>query len=527
VLSPAQRDRAEFWIPAAVALSLVTAAAMDAAVRYFWVDEILTTTLIRDPSPLHMVRALANQVDTSPPLYYLVAWGWARVFGASAYSLRILSALFAAAAFAILWRTLRPYASVATRAAMACSALLLPHIVLAQIAEARAYGLFIALCALSLYQLDLLARDERPKALTLVAVALTQAALVLTHTLGLMYGASALAALVLSDLIQRRARIANYLAWGAGWLAFVAWLPALRRQSEVGLPSFPIPRPTVSHLATGLALGIQSATLIFVLVLLVIAVAVARRSEPEETPPLPPRRRYLPLTLAALSWIAAALVLWIASRVGRPLFLPRYLIPLALSYAVLGTFALQYLLVRARHFARERAALHAPAPPATSYVWLLATVIGVAMYEPVWRADHLPASNRPGGDSLEVHFDLPIATLSTHTYLPREQYAAHPERYTFILDWRDALAPDSPVGPTEFKLMQAMGREYPDHHVEDGEHFLATHSRFLVIDEAGLFWYKRRVAPDTLWSSRLVYSKLLCGSGLPEDQCPVYLVERR
>ena len=115
------RPDAERWIPGLAAVALVFASVIDATVRYFWVDEILTATLVGDPSLPHMLRALADQVDTSPPLYYLLGWGWARVFGNEAMSLRILSGSFAAAAFIILWRALRPYASLATRAAMISS----------------------------------------------------------------------------------------------------------------------------------------------------------------------------------------------------------------------------------------------------------------------------------------------------------------------------------------------------------------------------------------------------------------------
>lgn len=518
---------AERWIPIAVTVSLVFAGVIDASVRYYWVDEILTTTLVTDPSIVHMVRALADQVDTSPPLYYIVAWGWAHLFGAGALSLRVLSALFASAGFALLWTMLRPYASLGARAAMVCSAVLLPRVVLLQVAEARSYGLLIALSALALYQLDLLSRTERPSGRTLVGVVVAQSALSLVHTFGVVYSGGALAALIVSDLRRGRRRVTVYLAWMAGWAAFLIWLPALRWQAQVGVPRFPIPWPTARDLSTGLALGIPGATVAFVLFLLVVAVLVARRSKATEEFQSPSLDDQLALALGAASWVAAAFAIWILSRIWRPLFLPRYLVPLALAYAILGTLAFESLLERARAFARRHSTAADPAPPASTYLWLLAAVTAIALFEPMSRVERLPASNVPGGDSLEVRRDLPIATISTHSYLPREYYAAHPDRYVFILDWKTALAPDAPVGSTEYKLMAAMGRNYPNRWVEDGEHFLATHQRFLVIDEAGLFWFKRRVRPDTLFTVTLLYKDLLCGSGLPEDRCPVYLVERK
>src|SRR5262249_5388432 len=154
------------------------------------------------------------------------------------------------------------------------------------------------------------------------------------------------------------------------------------------------------------------------------AIAVARRSDDDgvDFESRPPERQ-TPLVLAAVSWVGAAFLLWIVSRVARPLFLPRYLIPLAPAYAVVGTVALQAAMARARRFARANVERHRPAPPAASYVWVLAIAIAVALYEPIWRADSLPAATMPAADSLEMRFDLPIATLSTNTYLPREWYA--------------------------------------------------------------------------------------------------------
>lgn len=522
------RPDAERWIPGLAAVALVFASVIDATVRYFWVDEILTATLVGDPSLPHMLRALADQVDTSPPLYYLLAWGWARVFGNEAMSLRILSGSFAAAAFIILWRALRPYASLATRAAMISSALLLPNVVLFQVSEARSYGLMIALSALALYQLDHLARAEKPGWKALAGVAIAQAALSLTHTFGLVYSGGALAALIVDDRLRGRRRLSVYLAWMGGWTAFLAWLPALRWQMYVGVPRFPIPPATVGLLREGLWLGIRPEAAVAVAVLLALAAMLAFRSTPSDVADghakWPASR---PLVLAAVAWIGAALTIWIVSRVWRPLFLPRYVIPLSLGYAVIGTLAVQCLFDRGVAFARRRALDPDHGPPASSRLWPLAIIAVIALVEPVKRANDLPTSLRPGGDSLESIQDLPIATISTHTFLPRVHYAARPDRYAFILDWESALRPDSPVGPTEYKLMAAMARHYPERWVEDGEQFLATHPRFLVVDEAGLFWFTRRVAPDSTLSVRLVIPELVCGSGLPGVRCKVYLVERR
>lgn len=527
--SPVDRATAaallERWIPIAGALSLLAANAIDAAVRYMWVDELLSATLISDPSFTHMIRALADQVDTTPPLFYTIAWGWARVFGATALSLRMLSGLFGAGAFLLIWRLVRPYASLPARCVGVCAAMLLPITVLAQVAEARSYGLFLGLAALTLVQVDRAARG-RQSWMAISGVLLTQAALSVTHVFGILYSAGALAALIVADrLAKRRPQLALYTAWCVGWLALVAWLPALRWQAQVGSPHFPIAPPTFSDLLNGVLLGTTLRARLIVPVALALVVMVARRSVADDGIELPPP---LPthLVLAAIAWLLATIGIFVLSHVTTPLFLPRYLVPLALTYAVVLPLALDRALVRANAIARRDAIDVTRGPPSRSYLWLMGAIAIVALYAPVWRADSIPRAAPPAGDSLDVHEAIPIATISTHTYLPRVFYAPRPSQYVFVLDWQSALLPNAPVGPTEYKLMAAMKRNYPEHQIEESDAFLAHHSRFLVIDEAGLFWFKRRVRSNPGYKVTMLHSAHLCGTGQPNEVCPLYLVER-
>jgi hypothetical protein len=513
------------WVPVAGALSLVVANAMDAVVRNMWVDELLSATLVSDPSFTHMVRALADQVDTTPPLFYMIGWVWARAFGATALSLRLLAGIFAGAAFLILWRLVRPYASLASRCAGICAAMLLPAVLLAQIAEARSYGLLLMLSALTLAQLDMVARGRLTPG-RLAAIAIVQAALSATHVFGIAFSAGALAALFAADVVaRRRPRLAAYAAWCAGWLAFAAWLPALKWQAQVGVPNFPIARPSFPDLVHGLTLGTTFRVALLLPIALGLSVIVARRSVPDEALETP-RQVPLHLVFAAVAWMVVALAIWILSRMSTPLFLPRYLVPLGLAYAVVLPLGLDRVLAWANSIARRERIAVTGGPPARSYLWVLGLVTMASLYAPVWRADNLPRGAPPAGDSLDVHSDLPIATISTHTYLPRVFYAPRPSHYVFVLDWESAVLPNAPVGPTEYKLMAAMKRNYPEHDIEESDQFLARHARFYVIDEAGLFWFKRRIRDNPAYHVTVVQDRNACGAGGPEELCGLYLVER-
>jgi mannosyltransferase len=61
----------------------------------FWFDEAVTVTLVRD-SLSGMLGALPD-LESTPPLYYVLAWLWARAFGTGEIGLRSLSALLGTA----------------------------------------------------------------------------------------------------------------------------------------------------------------------------------------------------------------------------------------------------------------------------------------------------------------------------------------------------------------------------------------------------------------------------------------------
>jgi hypothetical protein len=66
-------------------------------------DEILARVLLGSPGFRHMIRAVADGVDSSPPLYWSAMWAWTRVFGLSELSLRMCSAAATGGAFLGAW----------------------------------------------------------------------------------------------------------------------------------------------------------------------------------------------------------------------------------------------------------------------------------------------------------------------------------------------------------------------------------------------------------------------------------------
>jgi hypothetical protein len=113
----------------------------------FWFDEGNTALLVH-LSPGKML-GLIPQSESTPPLYYCVAWVWARVFGFGEAGLRSLSALAGVAlvpvAYGVGAKLISPRAGVIAAALTACNPFLVWYS-----QEARSYSLLTLLVGLSL-----------------------------------------------------------------------------------------------------------------------------------------------------------------------------------------------------------------------------------------------------------------------------------------------------------------------------------------------------------------------------------------
>src|ERR1019366_4120160 len=98
----AERRRADAWIWGLVALTAAGAALRFSTlgVQSFWLDEAVTHSLVTR-SLSSMLSAIPHS-ESTPPLYYLLAWIWVRIFGAGEAGLRSLSAVFGTATIVLL-----------------------------------------------------------------------------------------------------------------------------------------------------------------------------------------------------------------------------------------------------------------------------------------------------------------------------------------------------------------------------------------------------------------------------------------
>ncbi len=284
----------------------------------FWRDEAATVEVVA-PSLTAMLAQVAD-TESTPPLYYLLAWGWGRLLGIDEWGLRSLSALIGVATVPATFGAARHFA--ANRAALAAAALVTCSPMLVWFSqEARAYGLLVLGVALSL--LAFARAWEVPTRRRLTVWALACGLMLLTHYYA-VFLVLAQAVLLAAALPDRRRATAG-AACGVG-LVGLAMLPLVLRQVQnrrIGwIREIPVGQrldEVSDSLLTG-SPGMDSGQLGLV-VLVLVAASVAG---------LAVRMSARDRGAAALAGLLAALALTLplaAALVGIDLVLARNLIP--------------------------------------------------------------------------------------------------------------------------------------------------------------------------------------------------------
>ncbi len=344
-MQPASRPLFRWILPGLGVCSLLGSCILWSLRKQMWGDEVFTVTELRDPSLLHLLRAVPHLGGAGMPLFYLTAWPWAHLFGSSDLSLRLYSSVGVCAAFLVLLAAMRRRFSSSAAFLGVAFGLFASLTVLDQNSEARSYGLYLLLCAVAIAQALKVAETPKPTTRDLVLLALSQAGLVLGHILGLIYAGLLLLALIAADVGQRRFRARVYLACAAGWLALLPWIPAIQASAAVGRPHGWIAVPTLSDLGisfsfwlfTGLYWQLPHLPAAIILAgwfiaaacvaVLVLAAIIGFKTD------RPGQRAACLLGLALLLGPAA---FFVVSHIAAPIFLPRYLIPSALGISILA-----------------------------------------------------------------------------------------------------------------------------------------------------------------------------------------------
>jgi uncharacterized membrane protein len=313
-------------------LPVAAATALAAALRFptlggqsLWLDEAITVELLRDDLA-GMLRGLADS-ESTPPLYYVVAWLWTHVFGTSEVGVRALSALLGTAMVPVAYAA---GVALVSRAAGTIAAFFVATspLLVWYSQEARAYALFLLCGALSF--LVFVRALERPSRGALAGWAAASALALASHYFAVFLVAAE--AVVLLVLVRRRAAVAA--ACGAVAATGLALLPLALHQERGGRTSWIDDTPLgerAGDAAREFLTGTYPLAHAGAVVLLVVATAIAFavRARPDE------RRPVVVAAVVGSLTVALPLVLGLA---GLDYFLTRNVlvawVPLALALAV-------------------------------------------------------------------------------------------------------------------------------------------------------------------------------------------------
>jgi hypothetical protein len=226
--------RARAAQPAVLAVAALTILA--AVLRFvgighqgFWFDEGNTALLVHF-SPGQML-GLIPQSESTPPLYYCVAWIWARVFGFGEAPLRSLSALAGVATVPVMFaagrRLFNERIGLVVTALVACNPLLIWYS-----QEARSYSLLVALSAVTLWTFANARAEPTPR--RLAAWVISCALALATH----YYALLVIAPEALWLLVEHRRARGVLIALGALGLCGAALLPLALSQNGTGHASW-------------------------------------------------------------------------------------------------------------------------------------------------------------------------------------------------------------------------------------------------------------------------------------------------
>lgn len=203
-----------------VAAAIVRFATLD--LQSYHHDEAVTAARVLLPNLGDTLDVVVDS-ERSPPLYYVVAWAWAKLFGTGEAGLRSLSALAGtlavpAAFFAARELAGRSIAAVRIGLVAAAFVAFNPHLVWYS-QEARAYALLVLFTALAL---ALFARAERdPTPLNLALWAGASAAAFLSHYFAIFPAAAEALWLVWALGRERRRALGAAIAVAAVGLALL------------------------------------------------------------------------------------------------------------------------------------------------------------------------------------------------------------------------------------------------------------------------------------------------------------------
>ena len=440
-------------------------------------DELITAIIVSEPNLLKMLKGIAYGTETNPPLFFILQWFVARLFGTGDLAMRLLPAASVALAGPLVYATMRPALGPRISALALGLVFGLSRDVFLFIEWARYYGWLVFLGALAAWLFGRFHREINPGRSRYFLVFVTHCALVYTHVFGAFFSGTLLLAHVVLDWLDGRRRWALYSAVAGAWAAFLPWIPILRVQVACTRGGTFTPRLNVGTFFDELAMQTPWALALMFIALLALLAALRPATAPEPKSPTEPGQ-WTALAALALAWMSVPIVTWAASHVVRPFFMRRYVAPCLVAWA----FLIGLVIFAAYRLPRRRISRAWPLLPRLhdlAWVGILVFCLG---WQPLraWKEPPKPATAFTDLDY--GHPGLPIVFEDAMDFLPRFIYGRG-RQYVLLLDAQAAEADPGYLTKLTERYYSRWRPGYPNIPVRYYEELPAWPDGFLAVDD--------------------------------------------
>ncbi len=479
-------------------VSLTLSCMIVSSKKYFWNDELISYYLVSDKSFIHMINAWGDKFNNAPPLYFILGWFWAKLFGSKELVLRLFSSFSISFAFLVTWITLRRTfgfwsSSIATLSVFCSSELILYHN-----SEVRMYGLFFAVCALGLLQFDIINRSQNNSYKSLAINTFIHGAIVLTHLYGILYSGAILSSFIIRDIYVKKFRLKVYISLILGWLFLIPFLGAIVNQADIANPRFWITSIDMNELLKYIIFSKNFPFLIlaFLLISVILHVTQARTTDASSFPNSNFNME-IPLLIFASAFLLVPFLAWVITITVMPILLERYITPtIAISWPIFLAFLISHTFPNISTTPRISEILRLKHLNKHFRNLILIIFIAVLISYPIYYGLSFGEwTKRPGAnDNTYGYEELPMAVEAGHDFLPRNFYSPNSYRYFDILDWETAFNNTTSLFATgDYKALDAIKRNYPHLNIVQSNEFLNKFDRFIVLNELDQQWFETRI----------------------------------
>jgi uncharacterized membrane protein len=466
-------------------------------------DELVTYYLVSDKSLLHMMYAIADQVDSSPPFYHIILHLWSIIFGSSELTLRLFSSFMMAGSLFVLYRILQKIFGIYEAVIGLIVIYFINSFIFNQNSEARYYALLLfEFNVLLLLHLEIIFNYKK----YYILLALVQVTFILTHPFGILYSFG----LMISSLIYFYITKINYhliISTLVSWLLSLIYLPVFLNQIKVGEPHFWITSPSLANGIRTILIDIVIVPKWIILIIsfigficfinIMISMIYAKIKNNSVN-----RYNDQKIFIYLLSFILLVIpmIVFVYSIVITPIFVKRYMIISEIAWGII----ISAIINNYKNIVVKKYDL-------TKYKYIIQLILIGTLLIPIAQSFHYKDTNRN-----EIVEDLKntktneyMVLLSPHKYLPRYYYSTHKASFLFVIDDEITQLPDNISNAlVDYKLMNALKRNYPLHNIVSNSYLMDSLSLFKVRNENDRLWFYKRIVDNPNYEYHEIYKNV-------------------